>query len=175
MLTKVAVLEHLGAILRRHGAFLGRLEAVFGRQRAVLGRLEAVLDRSWGSLGCHVAVLGRSWTILGWSWGRLEVVLGRSWGVMGWSWNVLGRGDGRVGGCAGQKNGMFLKWYYLHAFGTHNECSGACTFTKVYYLHASGRREPHHAHKSVLFTRNQGGAPKVDFGGEGMYINKEQG
>ena len=79
MLTKVVVLEHLGAVLRRHGAVLGRLEAVFGRQRAVLVRLEAVLDRSWGSLGCHVAVLGRSWTVLGWSWGRLEAVLGRSW------------------------------------------------------------------------------------------------
>ena len=57
MLTKVVVLEHLGAVLRRHGAVLGRLEAVFGRQRAFLGRLEVVLDWSWVSLGCHV-VLG---------------------------------------------------------------------------------------------------------------------
>ena len=31
------------------------------------------------------------------------------------------RWDGRVGGRAGQKNGMFTTWYYLHAFGTRNE------------------------------------------------------
>ena len=57
--------------------------------------------------------------------------------------------------------------------------SGGCMFTKVYCLHAIGCRGPCHAHKSVLFTRNQvggsnrtrGGAPKVDFG-EGMYINQ---
>ena len=58
MHTKVAVLEHLGAVLRRHGAVLERLEAVFGRHRAVLGRLEAVLDWCWGNLRCHVAVFG---------------------------------------------------------------------------------------------------------------------
>ena len=66
------------------------------------------------------------------------------------------RWDARVGGRAGQKNGMFTKLYYLHAFGTCIEGSGACMFTKVYYLHASGRREPRHAHKSVLFTRTLG-------------------
>ena len=143
MLTKVVVLEHLGAVLRRHGAVLGRLEAVFGRHGAV----SAVMWRSWGGLGQFWGGLGAG---LGRSRGRLGASLGRSW-------SVLGQGNGRVGGRAGQKNGMFTKWYYLHAFGTHNEGSGACMFTKVYYLHASGRREPHHVHKSALFTRNQGG------------------
>ena len=61
MHTKVAVLEHLGAVLRRHGAVLGRLEAVFGRHGAV----SAVMWRSWGRLGAVLGmVLGRHGAIL---------------------------------------------------------------------------------------------------------------
>ena len=96
----VAVLAHLGAILRSAGGVLGPSWGRPGAQKPRETRVFGYVDVLWIKIGILrdlVAILGHLGVSLGPSWSHLGPILGPYWGQLGASWTVLAPSWGQLG------------------------------------------------------------------------------